>query len=174
MDIRQTKARVKELLSNITVRENPDGDAYSHLEVEEWVELDTIKYELAREVDGIRFIEAQSAPEEIVYDFSVGSDLALATLTYHIARQSVYVGIDFAGDPTIGEGDGYSGDDNQAWMLFHALPVEEREDFIENVTDTISGLSEQVLMMIGNNPPDPAPNPALTLPRVTAWSPPSP
>jgi hypothetical protein len=167
MHIEETKTRVKELLSRITVRDNLEGDPYSHLEAEEWIELDTVKYELARVMDDIQPIGSYSDRDNIEFSFNLGGDLATAILRYHVALETVAVDIRLIGDPSVDETDGFSGDENQAWMLFHALSAEEREDFIESVTDTYQIMPDVIETMIGDEAPEPGPNPAL-LPRVPA------
>jgi hypothetical protein len=169
MNIEATKARVQELLSRIEVRDNPEGDPYHHLEVDEWIELDTVKYELARDTASIQSVYSYYYTDDIGFVFNLGGGLATATLSYNVAREGVAVDIRLVGDPSVDETDGFQGDENQAWMLFHALPEEEREDFVEYVRNTYVIMPEAIATMIGDDAPEPGPNPAL-LPRVPAPS----
>jgi hypothetical protein len=169
MDIVETKKRVGELLSRITVRNNEDGDPYSHLEANEWIELDTVKYELAREKGAADFIGSMSYRDELLYSFTLGDGIATATLRYDVPNERVDVEIRLVGDPTVNDVDQFAGDENQAWTLFHSLPADERDEFLEFLRDTYRIIPEQVATMIGDEAPEPGPNPA-HLPRVPAPS----
>lgn len=161
MDIENAKARVKELLSQATLKDAPDdSDPYYHLEVDEWLELDGVKHDLAREVDSEAFQTSYSDRSSYEFDFVLGEGLATATLRYKVSSRSFTLPIDLAGDPSTGSKDSFLGDDHQIWTLFHSLPAHEQEDFMSSVEYTYGLIPDEVSSITGPVAPEPDLSPA--------------
>lgn len=163
------KQRVDEILSKIEIRTGYNGDEYHHLEVADWLELDQIKYDLAREDwDGILNGD-DSFGDTVSYSFGFDDGWASATLSFKSETAQLYVHIILEADPSKNIVDPYQGDDNQAWMLFNSLDYEDQEDFLAAVDSAGDAGVAVREMLTAAEPPMPGPTPlerAAYTPRV--------
>lgn len=172
MDITAAKAVAAELFAKAELRPSTsDGDDYWHLEIEDWLKLDAIKHEMARDVRDVSFEGEYSHRDTMNFQFSAGNGFAEIELSVDYKKGTTIVSIVLAQDPSRSTTDGYQGDANQAWTLFRAIPAGFRDDIIEDLKDYGVENAPAIASMLGDAAPEVGPDPverAAYTPRVGA------
>lgn len=170
MNIASAKTVAAELFAKGELRPDPTGgDDYYHLEIADWLKLDTIKHDLARDVSNLVFTDQYEDEGAYVYSFDAGEGLARVDLAVDFKRKTVYAFIVLEGDPSRFTNDEYKGDEQQAWALFNALPEDVRNDLLQTLRDYGVADAPAFVSMVGDLAPEVGPNPferAAVTPRV--------